>query len=306
VFINAGALTAAVLSLVFSGCGGSSSHKEAAASSGTIKYLGHAHDIVSDRLPVGSAFSIVGQRYLFMGHHYLELRVHFAKSARVKEDSSSWARGPDKIEWGTQKVCDVHPFVIVYGLLKASDDTAYRRVAGKLVALRKVSLPASLDTAGALFYGTSPHSVSGLVIHAHAGQSIVTGDPMVSLEAPEGVCRHGRRPATALERLPRLRHAIAQIAQCLRRHGFDVTNPSLTGPGPVFDTHDVDTKSAAYIAAKAACVKEVLPAWRAAFSRAKAGRWRSSDIPHVTAGSSPGRGRLGAHDFEAAEEGSQT
>ena len=265
--INIAAFTVVVLSLVFSGCGGSSSHKGAATRSGTIKYLGHAHSIVSDALPSGSAFTIVGQRYLFMGHHYLELRAHFAEPARVKDGSASWAQGPDEIEWGTQTGCDVRPFVIVYGLLKAPDETAYTRIAGKLVALQKVSLPVSLDTTGALFYGTPSNSVSGLVIQPHAGQSIVTGDPEMSLAAPTGVCGHSRRPSTALQRLPRLRHAVARIAQCLRRHGFDVTNPNLAGPGPVFNTHGINTKSAPYIAAKAACVKEVLPILGAAAGR---------------------------------------
>jgi hypothetical protein len=260
--INVATLAVAVLSLVFSGCGGSSSHKGLATRSGTIKYLGHAHSIVADALPTGSAFTIVGQRYLFMGHHYLELSAHFADPGRVKESSNSWAQGPDKIEWGAQTGCDGRPFVIVYGLLKASDDTAYTRVSGKLVALQKVSLPASLDTTGALFYGT-PANVSGLVIRSHAGQSIVTGDPEMSLAAPADVCGHGLR-SLVLQNRSRLRRAVAQIARCLRRHGFDVTNPNLTGPGRVFNTHGIDTKSAPYIAAKAACVKEVLPALRAA------------------------------------------
>jgi hypothetical protein len=264
VLTNAVALAAAALLLACSGCGGSSSHKVTATRSGTIDYLGHAHSIVSDTLPTRSAFSIVGQRYLFMGRHYLELRVHFTDPARVKEGSSSWAQGPSRIEWGTQMGCDGRPFVIVYGLLKAPDDTAYARIAGKLVEFQKVSLPASLHTTGALFYGTPSSSVSGLVIRPHAGQSIVTG---MSVEAPEGVCSHSRRPFAALQRLPRLRRAIAQIAQCLRRHGFDVINPNLTGPGPVFDTHGIDTKSAPYIVAKAACVKGVLPALGSASRR---------------------------------------
>jgi hypothetical protein len=262
---NAVALAAAVLLLVLSGCGGSSSHKGVATRNGTIEYLGHAHSIVSDTLPGGSAFSIVGQRYLFMGRHYLELRARFARPAQVKEGSSTWAQGPDKIEWGTQTGCDVRPFVIVYGLLKAPDDTAYARIAGKLVALQKASLPTSLYTAGALFYGTPSGSVDGLVIRTHAGQPIVTG---MSVRAPGGVCGLGRRPATASQGLPRLRRAVAQVARCLRRHGFDVTNPNLTGPGPVFDTHGVDVKSAPYLAAKAVCVKEVLPALRATARRA--------------------------------------
>lgn len=269
---NSAALTVAALLLAFSGCGGSSSRKGATTGSGAIKYLGHAHRIVSDTLPAGSAFSIVGQRYLFMGRHYLELRVRFARPARVKEGSSSWAQGPDKIEWGTQTGCDVRPFVIVYGLLQAPNDTAYTRIAGKLIEFQKVSLPRSLQTAGALFYGTPSGSVSGLVIRTHAGEPIMTG---MSVGAPAGACGDGRRPSVALQRLPRLRRAVAQIARCLRRHGFDVTNPNLTGPGPVFDTHGIDTKSALYIAAKSACVKEVLPALRATARRADA-RVRSS------------------------------
>jgi hypothetical protein len=264
VLTNAAVLVAGALSLACSGCGGSRSHKVATTPSGTIEYLGHAHSIVSDTLPTGSAFSIVGQRYLFMGRHYLELTVHFAEPARVQEGSSSWAQGPGRIKWGTQMGCDRRPFVIVYGLLKAPDDAAYARMAGKLVEFQKVSLPASLHTTGALFYGTPSNPVSGLVIRPHAGQPIVTG---MSVEAPEGACSQGRRPFALLQRLRRLRRAIVKLAQCLRRHGFDVTNPNLTGPGPAFDTHGIDTKSAPYIAAKTACAKGVLPPLRPAARR---------------------------------------
>jgi hypothetical protein len=259
-------LAVGVLLILFSGCGGSGSRKSASFPTGTIKYLGGAHNIVSGKLPAGAPFSIVGQRYLFMGHHYLELRAHFAKPAQAKEGSSDWSRGSGGLEWGTTSVCDVRPFVIVYGLLKPPNYTAYTQIDGKLVEFQKAPLPGSLHTTGALFYGTSSSPVRGLIIRSRTGQPLANASNLLIIEPSEGVCGHSRHPSAELHRLTHLRHAIAQIAQCLRRHGFDVTNPNLTEPGPVFNTHATNTKSAPYIAAKATCVKEALPALRASLS----------------------------------------
>jgi hypothetical protein len=260
--IVAAALLISALPITLCGCGGSSTPKRASTSSATIKYLGHTHSIVS--LRTGPAFSITGQRYLFMGHHYLEVRVHFAHPTQVKEGGSSWSRGSGGVEWGAQTGCEGHPFVVVYGLLKNPEDSAFTRISGKLVEYRKTTLPTSLHTSGALFYGTSSGAASGLIIRAPNGKPTVSEDSGITLESPEGVCSHDNVRSAALQRrLPLLRRAVVQIARCLRRHGFDVTNPNLTGPGPVFDTHSVNVKSAPYIAAKTACVREARPILRA-------------------------------------------
>jgi hypothetical protein len=261
-------LAVCALLLACSGCGGSGSHKRTAAGSGTIKYLGGIHGIVSDKLPTGSAFSIVGQRYLFMGRHYLEVRVHFADPAQIKEGGSNWSQGSGGLEWGAQTGCQGHPFVIVYGLLKAPNDSAFTRIFGKLVEYRKAALPASLHTSGALFYGTSSGSVGGLTILSGTGQPLANKSSGLIIEPSGGVCSHHQgTPALnrfphLLNRLPRLRRAVAQIAQCMRRQGFDVTGPSTSGRGALLNTHGINTKSARYIAARTSCGKEAVRALR--------------------------------------------
>jgi hypothetical protein len=263
-FTTGAGLVVGALLLACSGCGGSASHKSATTygraetHSGTIKYLGHTHSIASDKLPTGSAFSITGQPYLFMGRHYLEVRTHFVEPAQVKEGSSSWSQESGGLEWGTQTGCEGHPFVIVYGLLKNAEDSAFTRISGKLVEYRKTTLPASLHTTGALFYGTSSSPASGLIVRAPNGKPIVSQGSGIVFEAPEGVCSHSQRPSNVLQRLPRLRRAVAQIVQCLRHHGFDVTHANLTGPGPVFNTHGINVKSARYTAARTSCGREAL------------------------------------------------
>jgi hypothetical protein len=266
-----------VLLLACSGCGGSTSHGSAATqkgaatyrrvatNSGTIKYLGGPHGIVSDKLPSGSAFSISGQRYLFMGHHHLEVRVHFADPAQIKEGGSNWSQGSGGLEWGAQTGCEGHPFVIVYGLLRAPNDSAFTRISGKLIEYRKAALPASLHTNGALFYGTSSSSVGGLTILSPTGQPLANQSSGLIIEPSGGVCSHHQGTPAALNRfphllnrLPRLRSAVAQIAQCMRRQGFDVTGPNTSKRGPLLNTHGINTGSARYMGARRACGKEVL------------------------------------------------
>jgi hypothetical protein len=208
-------LAVGALLLACSGCGGSASHgsaatrgsvathRSAATHSGTIKYLGGASRIVTAKVPAGPAYSIVGQRYLFWGRDYLELRVHFAEPARVQEGGSSWRQGPETLEWGTQTGCEVHPFVISYGVLKATEDAVFTRISGRLVALRRASLPAALHTSGALVYGSSSRSLGGLIVETRTGKPIVDEQPGITIESPGGTCHHRTGTGTALHEFPR-------------------------------------------------------------------------------------------------------
>jgi hypothetical protein len=54
-------------------------------------------------------------------------------------------------------------------------------------------------------------------------------------------------------------HALTKFAACMRSHGVPVPEPNTSGSGPVFDTKGLDTSSAKFRSAEAAC-REVLRA----------------------------------------------
>jgi hypothetical protein len=51
----------------------------------------------------------------------------------------------------------------------------------------------------------------------------------------------------------------AKFSACMRKNGVDLPAPNTSGKGPIFDTKGIDTKSAAFKAADAKCVRELVP-----------------------------------------------
>jgi hypothetical protein len=257
-------LTIGALVVAVGGCGGSGAHRKIVAGSATIKYLGGSHSVVSARVPSGPAFSIAAQRYLFWGRHHLELSVHFAQPARVQAEGSSWRQGAEPLEWGTQSGCAGHPFVIVYGLLKAPADSVFIRVSGKLVELRKASLPASLHTGGLLVYGTSSRSVSGLLTETNTGRMTVHEQPGITVQPISGACHRRGGTGLAIHEFPVIRHVLAKVTECLRHDGFGVTVAGVFARGPLLDTHAINTKSARFKASRESCSRQAIKAVRTA------------------------------------------
>lgn len=227
-----GALALATLALVVAGCGRSNSHRTAAAPS-NIEWVGSTQTIVSSIVSGGPAFSIVGQRYRFWGRMYLQIGLRFTEPWRVGEGSfsSSWGGSPLVQEAvNVSDACQVHPFVVMDGLITRSGDTVLAQTDGGAVYLRQVALPASLHWNGVLVYGSAPSSPTGFLIHTSAGKIVrltqessgrTVGIGRCDGQEPQWVNAHFS-PAVASK-------ALAKIVECMRNHGFEVGAPAESG-----------------------------------------------------------------------------
>jgi hypothetical protein len=149
----------------------------------SLKLLpGGTRTIARGSLPQGPSFSIVGERYILLGHMHFALRVKIAAEAgfggliggastivvggHLKPKSST----PFALKMETG--CQPHEYAILYGILKAPTDTVLVRSSGSLQALRRVRIPASLQVHGVLAYIALPAMPSELLVRTPAGKTI--------------------------------------------------------------------------------------------------------------------------------------
>jgi hypothetical protein len=138
-----------------------------------LKFLpGGIRTIVKDRAPGGAVFSIIGERYSFLGGIHFALKVEIKNGGGGGESASG--QKPNVLSTALWTGCLPHPYAVVYGLLKAPRDTVLARVSGVLHALRHVALPASLHTKGVLVYLAAPAVPSELIVRSSDGQTIIT------------------------------------------------------------------------------------------------------------------------------------
>lgn len=171
------------------GCGGSRADHtrspQPGAINGPIKYLGSAQTIVRSVVPGGPVYSIVGQRYRFSDHEYLELTIHYAEPQRVREGSSFHSTDTETVEWGMTSGCERRPFVIVYGVLKEADDVVLARRSHKLVPFKRAPLPPLLHYGGTLVYDASSKSSITPIVRTHAGDIVA---PQFDVGAASASC----------------------------------------------------------------------------------------------------------------------
>jgi hypothetical protein len=148
-----------------------------------LKFLpGGIRTLVRARVPGGPRFSIEAQRYRFLGHVYLDLKLHTAaegSSLGALELSS----GPSSFPFRTlphspfvpeeSSGCTPGPYTIVYGILKRPRDTVLARTAAGLQPLQEVAMPASLHAGGVLAYGVFLPPPSELVLLAPGGRTLL-------------------------------------------------------------------------------------------------------------------------------------
>lgn len=149
--------------------------------SNPVKYLpGGIRTLVRDRVPDGPAFSIIGERYRFLGKVYFELKANVEEtsepgSAAIGGSSVTFgANKPSMLDWQTETGCDPHPYVILYSLLSAPADTVLLGTKGKLSAAHRVTIPTSLHAGGILIYAALPAGPSELVIRSPNGKTLST------------------------------------------------------------------------------------------------------------------------------------
>jgi hypothetical protein len=140
----------------------------------TLKFLpGGLRKVVRGRVPGGPGFSIVGEHYSFLGRDYFELSIETELGGGGE---SPRGQRPGLFSWHLWTGCRPHPYMILYGLLKASGDSVYARTSsssGKLGKLRRVAIPRSLHAGGVLVYAVSSTVPSELLVRAQDGRTIL-------------------------------------------------------------------------------------------------------------------------------------
>lgn len=146
-----------------------------------LKYLpGGVRTLVHETAPTGPTFSIVAERYRFLGHVYFDLKVNVEETSPVGVRTFGGSSGVLTIggprhpvfKPQTEAGCRPHPYTIVYGLLKAPDDTVLVGTPTTFTPLRVVPIPAYLHAGGALAYAVLPASRPELLVRAPDGRTV--------------------------------------------------------------------------------------------------------------------------------------
>jgi hypothetical protein len=131
----------------------------------------------------------------------------------------------------------------------ATGPTQPGAVAGRFGALREC-----LHRNGITLPPRKPGGLGGLL-----GRQLPPGVTAAQLEAAMKKCgfagRRLRFPGLRGRSLksPQLRAALARFASCMREHGVALPAPNTAGTGPIFNTAGVNTHSAHFLTAQAAC-----------------------------------------------------
>jgi hypothetical protein len=146
-----------------------------------VKYFpGGIVRLAHESLPQGPTFTIRAERYRELGTVHFELNLEVSNElfsggggeGLNEVDEGFGTHGGRAFEPQTSTGCQPQPYAIVYGVLKARRDTVLARVAGRLVPLRKVPIPARLHAGGVLAYGAFAPMPTELLIRGPSGTSV--------------------------------------------------------------------------------------------------------------------------------------
>jgi hypothetical protein len=150
-----------------------------------VKYLpGGIRTLARGTVPQGPAFSIVAERYKFLGKIYLDFKAHIAGEGEgllgqvgAGGRSFSGVLGgppprPSPFQPEESNGCHPHPYTLLFGVLHAPRDTVLARTPSGLVALHKVAIPARLHAGGVLAYGAFSPPPTALIVRAPDGRTI--------------------------------------------------------------------------------------------------------------------------------------
>lgn len=156
--------------------------------------------LVQEPGPTGTTFTIRGERYRELGDVHFELKLEEGGSEELFGNSSGGGLLEQKVEEGVGPLggavfksqastgCTPQPHMIIYGLLRAPHDTVFAEVAGKLVPLRNVVIPARLHAGGALAYGVLSPLPTALFVRNARGKTIARKDLSEAAQADTETC----------------------------------------------------------------------------------------------------------------------
>jgi hypothetical protein len=145
-----------------------------------IKYLpgGRPRVLARGRAPHGPSYTIVGERYRFLGHVHAEVKVSTVGGGgtggrSVSSGAIELGSGPPppfSIQESTG--CDPSLYDIVYGVLKAPGARVLVRIAGVLRPLHEVRLRGSLYEGPVLAFGAFTAAPTQVVVRNAHGKTI--------------------------------------------------------------------------------------------------------------------------------------
>jgi hypothetical protein len=155
-----------------------------------MEYLsGGKRTLVRGHAPQGPGFSIVGERYRLFGRIHTQLKLKIGEgllgSGEGEEEEPNEGRSgsfavPIKhttpLDSEVSAGCHPHEYSIFYGLLKQPGDAVLAKVAGKLVPVLRVGIPASLHAEGVLVYLASSGRPEEVVVRSPSGKLVMSDD----------------------------------------------------------------------------------------------------------------------------------
>lgn len=156
-----------------------------------LKYLpGGKRALVRGKTPQGPDFSILGERYRLFGRLHVQLKLKTGEGlVSSDEGEEEGEEGPSEGPGGSFAIpvrrptpldseissgCHPHEYSIFYGLLRKPRDTVLAKLAGKLVTLRRVSIPASLHGGGVLVYLASSGQPEEIIVRSPSGKTVMS------------------------------------------------------------------------------------------------------------------------------------
>ncbi len=133
---------------------------------------GGSHKLASGQIPGGPRFTIIGDAFAYNGPSQLSLSVEV--EGLGGGGSNLKGAHPKILELTTDDGCYPVDYHIVYGILRATDDTVQAHADGKVTNLQRVKVPASLRTDGTLVYGVFTGPLESIVVSTPTGRKADT------------------------------------------------------------------------------------------------------------------------------------
>lgn len=153
-----------------------------------LKYLaGGKRTLVHGQTPQGPDFSIVGERYRLFGRVHRQLKLTTGKGLVSSDESgeeelseglgeSFPVKRTTPLDSELSTGCSPHEYSIFYGLLNKPRDTVFAKIAGMLIPLIRVHIPASLHAGGVLVYMASAGQPEEIVVRSPSGKVVMSED----------------------------------------------------------------------------------------------------------------------------------
>ena len=166
------------------GCGGASHHSTTSTPQTPQFSSRGINTLAQGTLPGGQAFAIRSQKYSVGSRTYVALEVTTRRGGSTGFTPAQ-AHGP--LAFADFGDCSHRDFLLVYGVLRATGDTASLSAHGAAHLLRRTAIPAGVGAGGVLVYGLA-HTPARLLVKSGSGTVVASARLAV---ASHNDCPHG-------------------------------------------------------------------------------------------------------------------